>query len=116
MKKRTVEEKQQMIVEACEMFKEASALIKKAQWNFHLCGIETCDSFRSEDVKEWESGSCNVQIFKGIQKFAKIVNVETYFNKDCITEKHNKSRMLVNYGDLVFLQVADRCQCKYKYR
>lgn len=116
MKKRTNEEKLELIDEACDLFYEAAKKIEKARLLFHLCGIETCGGFDDGEVPEWETYGCNVQLYKGIKRMEEITGTKGYFPKDYITEKTDKSRMLLKYNDLVFLQCSDPISTKHKYR
>lgn len=115
MKKRTDEEKRELIDAACDLFREATKMIEKAKYNLHLCGIETCGGF-TEKVEEWEEYNSNVQLYSGIKELVKITETKGYFPNDVITEKPDKSRMLLKYGDIVFLQCSDPISTKHKYR
>lgn len=116
MKKRTDEEKRQMIDEACQLLKEATAAIKQARKQLHLCGIEMCDGLNAEPVQEWNEYGSNLQVYSGIKKLEQITGVIGYHPADAITEKPDKSRRCVKYGGLVFLQVANAETSRYSYR
>ena len=45
MKKRTDEEKREMIDKACDLFNEANEKIIEGKRLMHLCGIELCRGF-----------------------------------------------------------------------
>ena len=64
MKKRTVEEKRQMVDNACKLFSEAIEKAREAQRMLHLCGIECCASLNVDG----QIYSNNVQLYSGIKK------------------------------------------------
>ena len=107
MKKRTNEEKRVLIDEACDLFSEATKMIEKARHNLHLCEVETCIGFYEGEIPEWNTYGCNIQLYKGIKRLEEITGTKGYFPKDYITEKPDKTRMRLEYGDIVFLQLSD---------
>lgn len=115
MKKRTDVEKLELIDAACDLFYEAGKLIEKAKYNLHLCGIETCSGY-TEEVEDWEEFNSNVQVYSGIKKLEKITKEKAYFPFDFISEKYDKSRMLLRHGSIVFLQCSDPISTKHRYR
>lgn len=115
MKKRTNEEKRELINAACDLFRESAKMIEKAKWNLHLCGIETCGGF-NEKVEEWEYYSANVQLYSGICKMEKITGETGVFPNDIITEKPDRSRKILKYNDISFLQCSNPMSTRHKYR
>lgn len=69
MKKRTIEEKRQMVDNACKLFSEAIEKSREANRLLHLCGIECCGSL-NVDGKIYSN---NVQLYSGIKKMSGIV-------------------------------------------
>lgn len=55
MKKRTNEEKLQMVNDACDLLNEGIDKIKEAHRLLHLCGIDICDSVNFCNVYEWNT-------------------------------------------------------------
>ena len=115
MKKRTNEEKRQMIDDACDLMNEAGELIKKAKKLFHLCGIEFCEGFNEKEIPEWNHAGSNLHIFKGTKKLCDITGIEPYFNED-YAKKLDKSRCYTDYKGLKFLQLGDSQQSKFIFR
>ena len=116
MKKRTDEEKLQMVNEACDLINEARANLRKARKMLHLCGIETCDGVSEEDVEPWNEYGSNIQLYSGVSKFENIANVDGYHFADFLTGKEDKSRKFIRYKDIVFVQLASAKTSKYSYR
>ena len=106
MKKRTNEEKRQLIDDACELFAEAAETIKRAKVLFHLCGIEFCEGFNEKEVPEWSTSGSNLQIYTGTKKLCDIVGVESRIETGfCYTE----------YKGLKFVQVGQGKNTNTKY-
>ena len=104
MKKRTVEEKRQMVDNACKLFSEAIEKAREANRLLHLCGIECC-SILNVDGQIYSN---NVQLYSGIKKMSGIIGTEpefkpTYYDKS----KIDKSRCYIEYGGITFLQLGD---------
>lgn len=106
MKKRTVEEKRQMVDDACKLFSEAIEKAREAHRLLHLCGIECCSSLNVDG----ELYSYNVQLYSGIKKMMGIIGTEPEFRTTYYDEsKVDKSRCYIQYGGITFLQVGDEC-------
>lgn len=102
MKKRTVEEKRQMVDDACKLFAEAIEKVREAKRLLHLCGIECCDSLNVD-----EPYVSNVQLYSGIKKMSGIIGTEPEFRPTYYDEsKIDKSRCYIQYGGITFLQVG----------
>ena len=111
-------DKKAFIDEACNLLNEAISEIRKAEKLFKKCGIEFCDSIDIGDCPEWGNNS-NIQIYRGINKFEKIIGAKGYFRNDYITEKPDTSRKYLDYKGLVFLQLGDEKvsrQAKFHFR
>lgn len=116
MKKRTEEEKLQTVNEACELINVGIMKIRQAQKMLHSCGVEICDDIDVSEVEAWENNASNIQIFRGLPKLERIIGAEGYNPLDCITEKLDKSRKLIKYQGLVFLQVGSVGESHYVYK
>ena len=104
MKKRTVEEKRQMVDNACKLFSEAIEKAREANRLLHLCGIECCNSLNVDG----QIYSSNVQLFSGIKKMSGIIGTEPEFKPTYYDEsKIDKSRCYIEYGGITFLQLGD---------
>ena len=104
MKKRTVEEKRQMVDNACKLFSEAIEKAREANRLLHLCGIECCNSL-NVDGKIYSN---NVQLYSGIKKMSGIIGKEPEFKPTYYDEsKIDKSRCYIEYGGITFLQLGD---------
>ena len=99
-------DKKACIDEACELLNKAISEIRKAEKLFKKCGIEFCDSIDIGDCSEWSNNS-NIQIYRGINKFEKIIGAKGHFRNDYITKKLDTSRKYLNYKGIVFLQLGD---------
>ena len=99
-------DKKALIDEGCNILNEAIAEIRKAQKLFKKCGIEFCDNLDIGDCPEWGNNS-NMQIYRGINKFEKIIGAKGHFRNDYITKKPDTSRKYLNYKGIVFLQIGD---------
>lgn len=111
-------DKKAFIDEACDLLNKAISEICKAKKLFKKCGIEFCDSIDIGDCPEWGNNS-NIQIYRGINKFEKIIGAKGYFRNDYITEKPDTSRKYLNYKGIVFLQIGDEKvsrQAKFTFR
>ena len=109
MKKRTVEEKRQMVDNACKLFSEAIEKAKEANWLLHLCGIECCSGLNEDEIQEWIINFSNVQLYSGIKKMAGIIGTEPEFRPTYYygESKIDKSRCYIEYGGITFLQIGD---------
>ena len=104
VKKRTVEEKRQMVDNACKLFYEAIEKAREANRLLHLCGIECCSSLNVDG----QLYSNNVQLFSGIKKMSGIIGVEPEFKPTYYDEsKIDKSRCYIEYGGITFLQLGE---------
>ena len=104
MKKRTVEEKRQMVDNACKLLSEAIEKAMEANRLLHLCGIECCSSLNLDG----EIYSNNVQLYSGIKKMSDIIGTEAEFKPTYYDEsKIDKSRCYIEYGGITFLQLGD---------
>lgn len=104
MKKRTNEEKRQMVDDACKLFSEAIEKAREAQRLLHLCGIECCASLNVDG----QIYSNNVQLYSGIKKMSGIIGTEPEFKPTYYDEsKIDKSRCYLEYGGITFLQLGD---------
>ena len=104
VKKRTVEEKRQMVDNACKLFSEAIEKTREANRLLHLCGIECCSSLNVDR----QIYSNNVQLFSGIKKMSGIIGTEPEFKPTYFDEsKIDKSRCYIEYGGITFLQLGD---------
>ena len=111
-------DKKAFIDEACNLLNEAISEFRKAEKLFKKCGIEFCNSIDIRDCPEWGNNS-NIQIYRGINKFEKIIGAKGYFRNDYITEKPATSRKYLDYKGLVFLQLGDEKvsrQAKFHFR
>lgn len=107
MKKRTVEEKRQMVDNACKLFSEAIEKAREAERMLHLCGIECCSSLSFDEIREWDTNYSNVQLYSGIKKMSNITGAEPEFRHTYYDEsKVDKSRCYIQYGGITFLQVG----------
>ena len=105
MKKRTVEEKRQMVDNACKLFSEAIEKAREAKRLLHLCGIECCDGLNVDEIPDWKSYVINVQLYSGIKKMSGIIGTEPEFKPTYYDEsKIDKSRCYLEYGGITFLQ------------
>lgn len=107
MKKRTVEEKRQMVDNACKLFSEAIEKTREAKRILQLCGIYCCGGLNEDEFGDYFS---SVQIFYGIKKMADIIGTKPvfkplYYDKS----KTDKSRCYIQYGGITFLQIGDEC-------
>ena len=107
MKKRTDEEKRQMVDNACKLFTEAIEKTREAQRLLHLCGIECCDSLNVDEIQCFKPYVSNVQLYSGIKKMSGIIGTEpeirpAYYNES----KIDKIRCYIQYGGITFLQVG----------
>ena len=103
MKKRTVEEKRQMVDDACKLFTEAIEKAREAQRLLHLCGIECCASLNVDG----QIYSSNVQLHSGIKKMSNITGAEPEFRPEYFFKsKVDKSRCYIRYGGITFLQLG----------
>ena len=108
MKKRTVEEKRQMVDNACKLFSEAMNKTREAKRLLHLCGIECCDGLNEEEIQCFNPYVSNVQLFSGIKKMSGIIGTEPEFKPTYYDEsKIDKSRCYIEYGGITFLQVGE---------
>ena len=89
MKKRTNEEKLQMVNDACDLINA---------------------------LHEWIPTASNVQIFRGIPKMGKIIGVNGNNPIDCVTGKQDTSRKRLKYRGVIFLQLASESNTKFRYR
>ena len=109
--KKTIEEKKIIIDEACELYNEAAELIKKAKKLFLQCGIEFCGGF----YEETSVYTHNLQIYSGIMKLKKIIDVKPYNPNRYITGKPDEERLTIKYKGLTFLQLGDATEKPVKY-
>ena len=108
MKKRTVEEKRQMVDDACKLFTDAIEKIREAKRLLHLCGIECCDSLNVDEIQGFNPYACNVQLFSGIKKMSGIIGTEPEFRHTYYGEsKVDTSRCYIQYGGITFLQIGN---------
>ena len=108
MKKRTDEEKRQMVDNACKLFTEAIEKTREAQRLLHLCGIECCDGLNVDEIQCFTPYASNVQLFSGIKKMSGIIGTEPEFRHTYYDEsKVDKSRCYIQYGGITFLQIGD---------
>ena len=108
MKKRTVEEKRQMVDNACKLFSEAIEKAREAERLLHLCRIECCSSLSFDEIREWDTHYSNVQLYSGIKKMSGIIGAEPEFKPTYYDEsKIDKSRCYIEYGGITFLQFGD---------
>ena len=107
MKKRTDEEKRQMVDNACKLLTEAIEKTREANRLLHLCGIECCDALNVDEIPDWKPYACNVQLYSGIKKLSGIIGTEPEFRITYYDEsKVDKSRCYIQYGGITFLQVG----------
>ena len=114
----TDEEKLVKLREAVGLVTEAIANMQKAKKLFKKCGIELCGDLNFNEVDPW-TGGCNIQIFKGINKFEKLIGASAYFRDDIITEKTDTSRKYLDYKGIVFLQLGHEItarQAKFTFK
>lgn len=107
MKKRTNEEKKQMIDEACDMFNEAAELIKKGKRLFYLCGIEFCGGFHEESCRKTDPYSNNLHIYTGIKKLCNLVGKKSSHPQNPFNRKSDKSYLKIRYKNLKFIQLGE---------
>lgn len=115
MKKRTNEEKLQLVNEACNMIRESLATISKAQKMLHLCGIELCDSY-SCNLLSFDENSTHAQIYTGISKLERIIDKQAQYGTDLYCESPDKSRKIIEYNGVKFLQLGNTKQSSYSYK
>lgn len=116
MKKRTNEEKLQMVNAACDLINEGIDKINEAKRLLHLCGIDICNSVDTSDLHEWIPNGSNVQILRGIPKMEKIIGVNGNNPIDCITGRPDMSRKRLEYRGITFLQLESKSNTKFGYR
>lgn len=119
MKKRTDEEKKQMIDNACDLMNEAAKKLIEARKLLHLCGIEVCDTFEAEKINTWDVSGSNLQIFSGIKKMGKLLGKEPYHKNDYFDNKPDTSRAFIDHKGLVFIQLGKEVtskRAKFTYR
>ena len=108
MKKRTVEEKRQMVDNACKLLSEAIEKAMEANRLLHLCGIECCDGLNEKEIQCFKPYVSNVQLYSGIKKMSGIIGTEPEFKPTHYDEsKIDKSRCYIEYGGITFLQLGD---------
>ena len=108
MKKRTVEEKRQMVDNACKLLTEAMEKTREAKRLLHLCGIECCDGLNEDEIQDFNPYASNVQLYSGIKKMSGIIDTEPEFRPTYYDEsKIDKSRCYIQYGGVTFLQIGD---------
>ena len=108
MKKRTDEEKRQMVDNACKLFSEAIEKTREAKRLLHLCGIECCDGLNVDEIPDWKPYACNVQLYSGIKKLSGIIGTEPEFKPTYYDIfKIDKSRCYIQYGGITFLQLGE---------
>ena len=101
MKKRTDEEKREMIDKACDLFNEANEKIMEAKRLMSICGIELCYGFIEGNAYE-ELHERNLCIHRGIKRLEKLTGSEVHY----LTEKPDLSLMSIKYKGLVFSQLG----------
>lgn len=106
MKKRTDEEKKELIDKACDLFNEAREKIIEGKRLMHLCGIDYCDGIHEDEAREI-LGECNLQLHRGIKKLEKISGSKGYFPISHSTQKPNRSRINLKYKNLLFMQLGE---------
>lgn len=107
MKKRTDEEKRQMVDNACKLFSEAIEKAREAERLLHLCGIECCSSLTFDEIRGLDTYYSNVQLYSGIKKMSNIIGTDHEFRNTFYDEsKVDKSRCYIQYGGITFLQVG----------
>lgn len=106
MKKRTDEEKREMIDKACDLFNEANEKIIEAKRLMHLCGIEFCGGF-NEGVAKAGLYESNLHIYSGIRLLEKLTKQDAYHRKHLFTKKPDKSVLLIRYKGLLFVQLGE---------
>lgn len=115
MKKRTDEEKREMIDKACDLFNEANEKIIEGKRLMHLCGIELCGGF---DFKEGAANAdlyeSNLHIHSGIKKLEKLTGQESFFTKHFLGGKPDLSRLNIRYKGLLFMQLGVEKAVKHK--
>ena len=102
------EEKKQRVEEACGLLREAAEQITKAKKLLKKCGIECCPHFEETiPADKYCSIGSNLQLSKGINKFADIIGAKPYFHKDIRdSRKTDKSRCYVKHKGLIFIQLG----------
>lgn len=116
MKKRTDEEKRQMVDDACDLIRDGIEKIRQAEKMLHLCGIDICSYVDVGKHEDWNTSSSHIQIHTGIPKMEKLVGAKAYFPNDCITEKPDRSRKKLKYKGIVFIQLASESKSKFGYK
>ena len=108
MKKRTDEEKRQMVDNACKLLTEAIEKTREAKRLLRLCEINCCGGLNEDEVPGWENYFNNVQVFSGIKKLSAIIGTEPEFRPEYVgLPKIDKSRCYISYGGITFLQIGD---------
>lgn len=117
MKKRTNEEKLQMVSDACRLIGEAKEKVKEAEKLMHLCGIEICSI---NIINTIPADMYNdVQIYKGIKNLQKITEKELYFKKSYLTNKDDKSIIYLDFAGLTMCQLGEErtsTQAKFTFK
>ena len=105
MKKRTDEEKREMIDKACDLFNEANEKIIEAKRLMHLCGIEFCKGFKEGkvDANLYDS---NLHVYSGIKKLEELTGSKSFFTNHFIFGNPDLSRLNIKYKGLVFIQLG----------
>lgn len=116
MKKRTDEEKLQMVNDACDLLNDGIEKIRQAEKLLHLCGIDICSYVDIKEVPNWNASGSNIQIYSGLPKMERIIGIESYHPNDCFTEKPDRSRKKLIYRGLIFLQLATQSESKFVFK
>ena len=101
MKKRTDEEKREMIDKACDLFNEANEKIIEGKRLMSICGLELYYGFLEGNAYE-ELHESNLRIHRGIKKLEKLTDSEVHH----LIEKPDLIRMSIKYKGLVFSQLG----------
>ena len=109
------EEKLIKLREAAALIAEAIKDMQKARKLFKKCGIEFCGGLDFNHINPWDIGA-HLQIYKGINKFEKLIGAKAYLKEDIITGKPDTSRKYLDYKGLVFVQLGqERTSSRAKF-
>ena len=114
------EEKLKDIQEAAKLYKQANELVAKANELItrNVRGLELIENKQKVcNYTDYEAyrGKFVVHVFKGIMKLAKVLDADTYPERDWFG-RENKSRKVVLTDDVMFFQIGEPTQSRYCYK
>ena len=104
MKKRTDEEKREMIDKACDLFNEANEKIIEAKRLMHLCGLEFCKGFKEGKANE-NLYDLNLHVYSGIKKLEELTGSKSFSTRHFIFGNPDLIRLTIKHKGLVFFSL-----------